>query len=92
MLRKRASDMMTWIAKTILRMALSLLDAWGAQRLTLENGKRVRAWIEFNTIERVTGWNGKSKHWAKLRSDNGFVQFMTGLMKSNRLTEFRDEK
>jgi len=84
--------MKAWLIKKLILMLMTLADAWGAQYLTAENGKKARIWIEDNTIFRVAKWNGKSKHWAKLRSDNGFVQFMVALMKSNRLTEFRDEK
>ena len=84
--------MRTWILKKLLGMVMALLDSWGADRLTEENGKLARIWIEKNVIMRVIAWNGKSKHWAKLRSDNQFVVFMTALMKSNRLTDFKNEK
>ena len=84
--------MKAWLLKKLLGIILTLIDSWGAEWLTFENGQKARAWIIAHTTEKVRKWNGKSKHWAKLRSDNGFVQFMTALMKSERLTDFRDEK
>jgi len=84
--------MTRWILKKVIGIVMVLLDSWGADRLTEENGKLARIWIESNVIMRVIRWNGKSKHWAKLRSDNQFVVFMTALMKSNTLTEFKNEK
>jgi len=84
--------MKAWLVKKLLAALMTVVDAWGADWLSEENGKKARIWIENNTIMKVRKWNGKSKHWAKLRSDNQFVVFMVALMKSNKLGEFRDEK
>ena len=84
--------MKRWLVKKLIGALMTVVDSWGADWLTEENGLRARKWIEDHTIMKVIAWNGKSKHWAKLRSDNQFVLFMVALMKSNRLTEFKNEK
>jgi hypothetical protein len=84
--------MKRWLVKKLIGALMTVVDSWGADWLTEANGLASRRWIEDHTIMKVRKWNGKSKHWAKLRSDNQFVVFMVALMKSNRLTEFKDDK
>ena len=84
--------MKKWLLKKLMSAIMTLVDSWGADWLTEENGKKARIWIEDHTIMKVRLWNGKSKHWAKMRSDNQFVVFMVAFMKSNRLTDFKDDK
>ena len=82
--------MKTWICKKLLNLILAMLDSWLTGALTPQRAKLWREMLEAATIGRAMRLEQRP-YWKKKRSNNAFANFMTVLLKSNRLTEFEKD-
>jgi hypothetical protein len=83
--------MKTWVTKKILSIALVFLDSWITGELTPERALRWRQMLEGATIGRAMRLEQRP-YWKRKKSNNAFAEFMTILLKSNRLTDFDNKK
>jgi len=83
------SDMMrVWMFKKLLTFLLRVLDSWVTGELTVDRALMWRRCLESVTIGRAMKLEQRP-YWKKKKSNNAFAKFMTVLLKSNRLDEFR---
>lgn len=80
--------MRVYLFKKLLAFLLRVLDSWITGELTTDRALMWRRCLESATIGRAVKLE-KRPYWQKKKSDNAFAEFMTVLLKSNRLDEFK---
>ena len=82
--------MKVWIFKKVVSMFLRVLDSWATGELTRDRALLWRRSLESATIGRAMKLE-KRPYWKKKKSNNAFAEFMTVLLKSNKLNEFKNK-
>jgi hypothetical protein len=82
--------MKVWMFNKLLAVLLRILDSWVTGKLTIDRALLWRRSLERATIGRAIKLD-KQPRWKKKRSNNAFAEFMTVLLKSNKLNEFRNK-
>ena len=80
--------MKVWAFKKLLAVLLRILDSWVTGELTRDRALLWRRSLESATIGRAMKLQ-EQPYWKRKNSNNAFAEFMTVLLKSNRLNEFK---